>query len=92
VKIHIDQTFPAETPVALGLHPNAAIQTASEASDKLMTLLLELQPHAWPAGWLAAVEVSAIAMAGLTALAALASGTCTPDAKPEAVEPCSEIL
>ena len=47
---HIDQNFPSETPVALGLHPNAAIQTASEASDKLMTLLLELQPRDAGAG------------------------------------------
>jgi len=42
---HIDAQFPADTPVALGLHPNAAIQTASEASDLLMRQLLELQPR-----------------------------------------------
>jgi dynein heavy chain len=42
---HIDQAFPAETPVAIGLHPNAAIQTASEGSDSLMRQLLELQPR-----------------------------------------------
>jgi len=42
---HIETNFPADTPVALGLHPNAAIQTASEASDSLMRQLLELQPR-----------------------------------------------
>jgi len=42
---HIDTNFPPDTPVALGLHPNAAIQTASEASDNLMRQLLELQPR-----------------------------------------------
>jgi dynein heavy chain len=36
--------------VALGLHPNAAIQTASEASDSLMRQLLELQPRDAGAG------------------------------------------
>lgn len=41
---HIDQTMPAESPIAFGLHPNAEIGFRTTEALELFNTLLELQP------------------------------------------------
>eukprot|EP00959_Pyramimonas_sp_CCMP1952_P093918 1964771-Pyramimonas_sp.AAC.1 len=41
----IDETFPAETPLAFGLHPNAEIGFRLREAENLCLQILQLQPR-----------------------------------------------
>merc|ERR1712070_749665 len=42
---YLDESFPTETPIMFGLHPNAEIGFRTEQSDILFVLLADLQPR-----------------------------------------------
>jgi len=53
---YIDESFPTETPVMFGLHPNAEIGFRTEQSEILFTTLTDLQPRQASGGGGATVQ------------------------------------
>jgi len=53
---YLDESFPAETPMMFGLHPNAEIGFRTEQSDILFVILADLQPRQAAGGGGATVQ------------------------------------